>query len=159
MPQFYMIGIKSTKQQAQTADEIRQSIDVSKAEDQTLLLQMGFSEDIIQLTGANLPHTAEGPQSDGEKIIWYIDAILNGTQPVVIDKRFDALENDPNRSVSNVAFSKSYQSVFGEPLYDLQRRLGKSVGQYIASKIGFQGDVAALPEYLESRLQEKIAAM
>jgi len=39
----------------------------------------------------------------------------------------------------------------------VQRALGRSVGAYIAERIGYAGDVANLPLHLKQLLQQKMA--
>ncbi len=141
---------------AHTAEAIRQTISTIKEEDQRKLQARGYPEQVIHLTGANLPASVEGPQTDEEKIMWYVDAMLTDTLPVPIGQRFDELERHPNRGAANTAFSESYRPVYGKPLYDVQRELGQTVGSYLAEHIGYEGDVQDLPLHLKRLLIEKI---
>ena len=125
--------------------------------DQQILLQMGYSQAIVRLAGANVPADQDGPQTDEEKIVWYVDAMLTDTQPSRISDRFDELERHPLRGKSNIEFSNSFVEVYGISLYDLQRRIATKVESYIASRIGFTGIPEELPFALEEIVKAKIS--
>ena len=124
-----------------------------KAKDNQALQEMGVAQDIIKLTGANIPETLGGPQSLSEKIIWYVDAMLSNTEPVPIKQRFDDLERgwdgakeDPSRAERNNTFNNLYKKQYhGKSLYDIQRERGDRIGAELAQMIGYQGEVNELP--------------
>ncbi len=146
------------RKRAGTTRAIRDVIDAVKKEDQQKLAARGYAADVVALTGANLPATNAGPQTDEEKIIWYVDAILTDTTPVPIKQRFDNLEQHPTRGAANTAFSESYRPVYGRSLYEVQRALGDTVGTHLAQRIGYTGDVQELPLHLRELLIEQIAS-
>ena len=137
-----------------------------KARDSQALQEMGVQQEIIILTGANVPETTEGPKELPEKIIWYIDAMLSNTEPVSIRQRFDDLERgwdgakeDPSRAERNNAFSNLYRDYYGgKSLYDAQRELGEKIGAEFAQLMGYQGDVDQVPLYLKGKLTERITS-
>lgn len=131
-----------------------------KEEDQRQLQALGYSAELVQLTDANLPKDVNGPQTDEERILWYVDAMLNDTDPIPIDERFDALENHPTRGTANRAFSASYTFVLAGRslnLYDLQRHLGQVVGTELARRIGYTGPIRALPLHLRDLFWHRVA--
>ncbi len=146
------------RKRAGTTQAVRDVIDAVKKEDQQKLAARGYPADVIALTGANLPASAEGPQTDEEKVIWYVDAMLTDTTPVPIKQRFDDLEQHPTRGAANKAFSESYRPVYGRSLYEVQRALGDTVGTHLAQRIGYTGDVNDLPLHLRELLMELITS-
>lgn len=137
-----------------------------KAEDSQILQTMGVPQDIITLAGANIPETAEGPETLIEKIVWYVDAMLSNTNPVSIQQRFDDLERgwdgikeDAIRAERNIVFSDLYREKYnGRSLYDVQRALGDKIGAEFVQLMEYQGEVAQLPFFLKEKLDERIAA-
>lgn len=141
-----------------------QTLSEIKARDGQVLQKMGVSQDIIALTGVNVPETPEGPQGFPEKIIWYVDAMLSNTEPVPIRQRFDDLERgwdgakeDPARAERNNAFSNLYREQYGgKSLYDVQRELGDRIGTEFSQLMGYHGEVSQLPLFLKEKLAERI---
>jgi len=141
-----------------------QTISEIKARDNQALQEMGVPQDIIALTGANVPETQAGPEALPEKIIWYIDAMLSNTEPVPIRQRFDDLERgwdgtkeDPIRAERNNALSSLYKEYYdGQSLYDVQRELGNRISAEFAQIIGYQRETSQLPLFLKEKLVEKI---
>ncbi len=165
------------KQSDEVAREIRAVVERIKTEGDSLLHQMTkkpvrteggtasdtlprYSSDVIELTAANIPKDALGPQTDKEKILWYVDAMLTDTKPEPIAARFDALENHPRRGPENIAFSEAYAYRDGEEslsLYQLQRRIGDLVGAEFAARLGIENP-DELPLKLREMLEEEIMA-
>lgn len=135
-----------------------------EAKERQILHEMGVPQDIIDLMEANIPKTIAGPQGLPEKIIWYVDAMLLGTEPVSIQQRFDDTERgwdgtkeDPNRAERNKAFSDLFKDQYGgKSLYDIQRQLGNKIGAEFAQIIKYQGEISQLPLFLKEKLVERI---
>lgn len=137
-----------------------------KEADTMALKVMGVSQDLVDLMGANVPETVEGPQSVSGKIIWYVDAMLSNTDAVSIRQRFDDLERgwdgakeDSLRAERNKAFSDLYRERYGgRSLYDVQRELGDKIGAEFAQIMGYQGELDQLPLFLKGKVIERIYA-
>lgn len=145
------------RRRASSPAELIELVRLSNDEDRAALRNYGVSEKVLDLCRANLPETVLGPQTDEEKIVWFVDAMLADTEPVSIEQRFADLEGHPSRGAANLAFSASYFPRYGKTLYELQRELGRSVGDYLARRIGFDGDSAQLPRHLNDVLSRRIA--
>lgn len=121
------------------------------------LRDMGISEDIIALASANIPKTESGPQNLPEKILWYVDAMLESTHAVPINMRFDIAENDPTIKDRNTAVSNLFRSQYnGKSLYEVQRALADKIGTELSERIGYTGKVADLPVYLKCILDKRM---
>lgn len=141
--------------------------EVKKSDDE-VLRTLGVSDEIIQIAGANIPSTEEGPQTDPEKIIWYVDMIMSDTRPVPLLARLDAVEqgwneklqaNDPARAQSTRAMLDLYKPRFhGRHLNEVQRSIAPKVEGEFAERIGAAGPPAHLPYYLNSLLAARICA-
>lgn len=135
-----------------------------KGKDAQLLREMGINEEIISLTDANTPKTADGPQTIPEKIIWYVDAMLSNTEVVPISQRFDNLERgwdgkkqDPVRAQRNNGISNLYRKKFGgKSMYDVQRELGDKIGKEFAEIMRYDGEIGLLPLFLGEKLKTLI---
>lgn len=135
-----------------------------KEKDAQLLREMGISEEIIFLTGANVPKTVDGPNTIPEKIIWYVDAMLSNTDVVPIRQRFDNLERgwdgekqNQIRAKRNNVTSNLYKAKFGgRSMYDVQREIGDKIGKEFAEIIGYDGEVDLMPLFLEEKLKKLI---
>lgn len=144
------------RKRAKTAEELRAIITAVGEEDQRKLREKGYSEDVLRIASADVPPSMEGAQTDEERIMWFVDAMLTDTMPVPIGQRFDDLESHPVRADANKAFSASFTDVYGVPLYTVQRHLGDKIGAYIAERIGYTGNVRELPNHLKERLLQRI---
>ena len=130
--------------------------EIRKKEEQALQ-EMGVSQEVIFLTGANVPETAEGPQNLLGKIIWYIDIMLTNTEAVPISQRIDQAikgwggkKYDPEKARRSITISDAYREKYqGKSLYDVQMELGKKIGAEFAEKIGYTGEVDLLPLFLQ----------
>lgn len=137
-----------------------------KERDSLALQKMGIPQNIIALTGANVPKTPEGPQALPEKIMWYVDAMLSNTEPVPTRQRFDDLERgwdgtkeDSVRAERNNAFSNLYRVQYGgKSLYEVQRELGDRISAEFAQLMGYWGEASQLPFFLKEKLVERISS-
>ena len=128
------------------------------------LLRLGIPDEIMRLMHANMPISADGPQTTAEKIIWYVDAMLSNTEPVPIRERFDNLERgwdgskeDPGRAWRNRAFSDMFKSRYGgQSLYDVQRQLGDRIGAEFSEAISYTGNPSELPVLLREKFVKKV---
>ncbi|MFH1292371.1 MAG: hypothetical protein ABIH87_04225 [bacterium] len=135
-----------------------------KREDQRLLQEMGIPEDIINLAGANIPETTQGPKTLSEKIIWYVDAMLSDTEPVSIAKRFkdlkmgwDGQKENPERARRNAVFSDLYKERYDDKsLFEVQQEVGEKIGTEFKRLLNYTGEVDDLPFFLKEILIEKI---
>lgn len=132
----------------QTFDEIRDK-------DYQRLRELGVDEATVQLTGSDVPEDASGPQDFERKIVWYVDAMLSGTEPVRIGQRFDDLKRgwdgateNPERAKRNMDFSDAYKQKYdSKSLYDVQIELGDRIGSEFSRAMGFTGDPVDFPLY------------
>ncbi len=53
---------------------------------------MGVPDGVIRVAGANVPLTAGGPQTDPEKVMWYVDMIVSNTEISPLMDRLDKVE-------------------------------------------------------------------
>lgn len=142
------------------------TLDVLTAESHTILRdQFHIPEEVIELSSSNVSPTADGPQSLDAKVLWYVDAILTGTDVVRIPDRFDDLERgwtgkevSEARATANLAFSDAYKEQYaGRSLYEVQRQLGQSIGRELADRVGYTGNPDDLPLYLKEKIEARIA--
>lgn len=136
---------------------------MKKNEDE-VLRKMGVSEDIIELTGQNTPDSEAGPQTTEGKIIWFVDAMLSGTDVVKIEERFRNQERgwngkreDPERALRNTYYSNIFRPRFnGRTLYSVQKELAKKISAEFAEKLDFKGKPEDLPFYLKERFVNRV---
>lgn len=97
-----------------------------------------------------------------EKIMWFADAVLNGSQIKPIKERFDDLERgwdgkteSPERAQRNRTFSYSYRSKYeGKSLYHVQRELGEKYTVEFAEAMGIPPE--EIYSWLATKVQERI---
>lgn len=129
------------------------------------LRNLGIAEDIIALSDANISPTTRGPQTDSQKIIWYVDMMLANTDAVPIIERLDRVEagwngqyNDPERAATVRKFIDIFKPMYGGlDINQVNRMLVPQISQDFATRLGFLGDPQDLPYHLTSKLQERIA--
>jgi hypothetical protein len=131
----------------------------------TLWGETFFDERTIALSGANTPDTAEGPQTDQEKIIWYVDAMISNDK---IEKIADRFFNDKRgfngkieleaRKQRAADYSNMFIERFGFPLSDVQLDIAVRLNDEFANRLGYTGDSADVPVYLEQLLTERISS-
>lgn len=136
-----------------------------KNRDSQALRDMGVADDIIQLIETIVPETIEGPQTLSEKIIWYTDMILFGTEPVSIEQRlnnfergWDETKEDPARAQCNQNWSNTYREKYdGRSLIEVQRSIGRRLEKELSQRIGYQGDSDRLLFYLKEKFIERVS--
>jgi hypothetical protein len=123
-----------------------------------------FDEETIRLSGANTPDTIEGPVSDQEIIIWYVDAMLSNTTILPIADRFfndkrgwDGEKEIPERKQRAYDYSHMFREAYsGNPLDDVQLTIAVNLNNVLSSRIGYTGNSANLPLYLKTLLHDRI---
>lgn len=143
----------------------KRTLDESKRADTTWLLSLGYSPDVVELSGANVPrkprgfdfekmarltspeealsamaHAIVGNMSDEEKVVWYVDAILYDEQPVGVDLRMylgRGVNNDnpTPRELRNEALNKALEAHYGLPYYALQEAIGNQLTHEFSQRI------------------------
>ncbi|RJR15828.1 hypothetical protein C4579_01255 [Candidatus Microgenomates bacterium] len=116
--------------------------------------EAGIPPSVSQLMKANIPPSISGNKTLAEKIVWFADACLTGTEIKPVRQRFDDLENDSKNGVRNRAFSTSFIPQYGISLYDLQRQLGDRYSYEFAAQIGITPE--KLYAWLEQRIEERV---
>lgn len=126
------------------------------------LRAMGVSDDVITLTSANVPKTIKGPQTDEERIIWYIDMMLSGTTPLRIPDRLEAVNKDLEVSFgSRARQTRAIIAAYGESLgvtniNDVNRQLVPKISADLAERMGFDGDPLDLPLHLTTLFEQRV---
>ena len=104
---------------------------------------------------ANIPPRSLHHETLVEKIIWFTDACLTGTEITPIDQRFDNLESDPKNGVWNIEFSNSFSPLYdGRSLYDVQRGLGLNYAQEFADILQIKPD--EIYEWLKNTIATRL---
>lgn len=156
--------VQITNTARQAGNYSYETINIIKEQDSAELREMGFAEDIIELTGANVPETKEGPAEFPEQIIWYVDAMLSITDAVPIGQRFDDLDRgwtgekeDPVRAAHSKAFSEMFAPKYDEtPLFDVQRGIATRLNNEFAQALQYEGNPDDLPLHFKKMLHERI---
>lgn len=139
-------------------------LDEIKEKDTQILREMGIPEHIIELAGSNVPKDEKGPETIEQKIAWYIDAMLTGTDPVKVSGRYqdllrgwDGKKVDPIKAERNKKFSDIYREKYnGRTLFEVQEEIGGRVEHEFAERMGYEGDPRNLPFVLRDKLEQKI---
>lgn len=160
------------KKEVQTIDAARractltyETLEEIKSADAAELQEMGFNENIIALTGANVSDSEMGPTTFPEQTIWYVDAMLSLTDAVPIAERFANLDRgwtgereDPDRAARSKAFSKLFAPKYnGAPLFEVQRSIACRLDAQFATALGLDTDPSQFPLFLKGKLQERIS--
>ena len=153
-----------TEEGKEKAREMKRLIDKAGEEgDQKLRKMMDANDrrlvedELIELSGVSVASDTNGPQTDIEKILYYVDEILTGAEVVSPSDRIAvSYEN-----MRNKLWSLGYMEEFdGESLQEVETRLTQKFGEEFARRIeGFQGDVdSGLPFHFQRLLEKKIMA-
>ncbi len=145
--QLFEAADKKTKAEARIAalDSVAEMEEWENAE-------AGIPPRVSKLMKANIPPSENGHATLTEKIMWFADACLTGTDIKPINQRFNDLEQDQRNGPLNIEFSDSYRPKYnGRSLYDVQRQLGTEYAAEFAQSIGIQ------PEEIYSWLSEQVA--
>lgn len=122
--------------------------------------EKGFSAEVIALTEPNNPPPA-GPSTVVEEIVWYVDAMLSGSEPKRIKERVAELylPEGSERSERNKQANKSSEERYGPGGYH-QRIVewGHQIGEKFSRIIGFTGNPDDLPLYLKQKFEERVIA-
>jgi len=123
-----------------------------------ILRKIGIDEELIQLSGANVPMDLEGPKSLSEKIIWYVDAMLLDTTPVpIIDRFTNTSGSGDERKIRNSVFSDAFKEKYsGKSLNEVQLELSEKIGLELANKMGYEGEVEKLPLHLVEKFEDRV---
>jgi len=135
-----------------------------KSEQDALLHKMGFSEDVIELSGATIPETEDGPKSLAEKIAWYVDLTTEGTNQVRVKERLERWgkgisrgQVDEERARMNQEWNNLYRKKYnGKSLSDVQRLIAKRIEQEFVEKLGLKEGASGLPAFLIKKFQERV---
>lgn len=137
-----------------------------REKDAQALREMKVPEDVIHLTGANIPETEDGPQTISEKIIWYVDMIVSNSEILSLQKTlanrqrgyFD--EDDEEkllRAERQEVFSNLFRDKYkGKTLDEVQQAIGNRIEPEFANLIGYDGKPEELPDFLRGKIIERI---
>ncbi|PJA38330.1 hypothetical protein CO181_00665 [candidate division WWE3 bacterium CG_4_9_14_3_um_filter_43_9] len=129
-----------------------------KMEEAENSIDAGFSPKVSKIMKATIPPLKEGHGNNlAEKIMWFADACLTGTEIKPIRQRFDDLENDPKNGPRNRKFSDSFKDRYeGKNLYDLQRELGNRYLKEFSQRIGIEPE--KFYSWLQGKVDERLAS-
>ena len=130
-------------------------MEISK-EDQKLLSEMSYSDDIIKLTRAvghsSIPRMLEKDVSTEEQVMHYIDIITSGSEIVSVDERIDVLEANPRYQKLNEEGRDVHS---GRTYFQVAREVAKVIEEKIANQLNLQ-QPADLPSFIKNAIKEKI---
>jgi hypothetical protein len=147
--------------------------------------KIGFSEEVITMTDANITHEIGGPKEIPSQILFLVDAMLSGSEIVDAPKRFDLTRrgwrSDLGKFDEKTAEStQKYWNEFfkgapghGDEPHDIvQLRTAEKICRRFADILknkredakskkydfifGESGDTNMLPYYLEDRIKERL---
>lgn len=102
--------------------------------------QAGFPVEISRLMRANNPKSPDDHPTLEEKIMWFADACLTGTEIVPVDERMDRSAHHPKNGAKNIAISESYRPKFGgKSLFEVQKELGARYEKEFSNQIDLGG--------------------
>lgn len=136
----------------------------TKEHDKRTLLLHGISPRVVELTEANTPKDEHGPQTDVEKVVWYVDAMMSALQPGSIAQRFDDFsrgwtgsKEDESRRKRNIEHSNSYREQYhGKSLIEVQLAIGERLNQEFSARTQYEGDPDYFHQYLLGKFVERI---
>lgn len=148
---------RETVESPQVISVIRTQFDAAKEEDRARLKTMGFSEEIIQLANANRLRDTQGPQTDEELILFFLDHVMSGVRPIPLMQRLQAaVTGNP----SYLAYEASFkQQLGGRTSHQLlmEDGMAQQLQQRLAERIGYDGDPALFHQYLEKLFIEAVS--
>jgi hypothetical protein len=143
----YDLTAKETMNNPAVIAEVSEAFDVAKIEDQHGLHVIGIPEEVIQLTGVSRMRTKEGPQTDEELILYFVDFMMAGVRPMDMMTRIHgAVKSNPLYT----AYENSFKNdLGGKTMHELlMGGMGHQILHRVAERIGFKGDVETLHVYI-----------
>ncbi len=138
--------IKKVLLDTQKTEEIAHAMKYVKQQRQEVLSTLGFQQDVIDLSGANMPLDRSSdtplfsieeiaqalmPKDRKAQIVFVVDLFLNGSRIVPVQERFAASRDStihPDRAYKNALTDKANAEVYGVDSYqDLQFAIGRTI--------------------------------